>query len=154
MDCLEDLISAVLFAYSALEGFGNHCIDRLDAAASVTLQRRGEDVVISQPDMVERLSVGEKLHLAVPLFTGRPSLRGRAVWRDFVALRRLRDAIVHPKEGGISSEADDPGIYAMLLRGDGDSAADTALSVVLSAEPGFLPDHVIETLKGRPSVRR
>jgi hypothetical protein len=82
----------------------------------------------------------------VPLLTGRPSPKGTAAWADFVTLQRLRNAIVHPKDGGISSDPDEPGIYAMLLPGDGDSAADTAIRLVLAGDPEFLPEHVLATL--------
>jgi len=59
----------VLYAYSALEAFGNHYVDLFEATTTVSVKRRAEDVSIAQPG-IERLSVGQKLDLVVLLATG------------------------------------------------------------------------------------
>jgi len=42
----------------------------LEATATLSVKRRAEDVSIAQPEMIARLSVGQKLDLVVLLATG------------------------------------------------------------------------------------
>ena len=92
--------------------------------------------------------------LVVPLATGGRSLKGQSNWRELTALKRLRDAIVHPKSRGSSSDADEPGIYAMLMRGDGDTAAADAVAIVEAADPRFLQPYVRDGLGVSRTVSR
>jgi hypothetical protein len=156
LDCARDLATAVLFSYTALEGLGNHTIDQLDEDASLQIARDGEKIVISRDRMERTLSISQKLSDAIPLLTGKPSLKGDALWAKFVRLRRLRDGLVHPKNRGSnplplaeagSPDPKDPGIYGQLLRGDADTCAHDAVELVRTLRPEFLPPHVVEALK-------
>jgi hypothetical protein len=156
LDCVRDLATAVLFAFTALEGLGNHTIDQMEPDASVEVERNGEAVVVTRDRMERTLSVAEKLNIAIPLVTGRPPLKGNALWGKFVQLRRLRDALVHPKDRGSNPilnddpqpgpDPKDPGIYGLLMRGDADLCAEDAISLVRALRPEFLPSHVVEAL--------
>jgi hypothetical protein len=58
--------------------------------------------------MERRLRLEEKLDLAVPLATGRPSIKGRSeIWTRFKRLSDLRNEVVHLKERG---RTNDPGL--------------------------------------------
>lgn len=65
-------------------------------------------------------STPDKLHHVIPEITGEPSIKGTAYWERFVRVRRMRDALVHVKEGNYSADPDNPSTYGMLLRGDAD----------------------------------
>lgn len=89
-----------------------------------------------------------------PLFTGRPSIKGNKLWQRFVIVRRLRDALVHPKDRGQGRRAPgespnpkDPGIYGQLIRGDADTVADDAIAMVRALRPEFMPEHVLKAMK-------
>lgn len=156
LDCVRELATAVLFSLTALEGLANHTIDQMEPEATVEVERDGETVVVPRDRMERVLSVSEKLHIAIPAFTGKPSLKGDALWSKFVRLRRLRDALVHPKHRGsnpIRAEDRDPGpdptepgIYGMLMRGDADDCAENAISLARALRPEFFPSHVAKAL--------
>lgn len=141
IDCISEMTTAVLFAFAALEAFANHTIDQLEETAEVEVERRGERVKVARDDMIKSLSITEKLHLAVPAFTGRESAKGSAEWRGFVELRRLRDELVHVKERAYSPDPKDPAIFGRLIRGDADRCDRDALALIDKLRPEFLTDH-------------
>ena len=157
LDCVRELATAVLFAFTALEGLANHTIDQMEPEATVKVEREGVPVVVVRDRMERVLSVSEKLHVAIPAFTGRPSLKGDALWGKFVRLRRLRDALVHPKHRGSNPihaegptpgpDPNEPGIYGMLMRGAADECADDAIALVRALRPDFIPPHVAKALR-------
>jgi hypothetical protein len=142
IDCLSDLVGAVLHAFTAIESLANHSIDQLDDNATVQVERQGDTVTISKADMVRRLNITEKLELAVPLLPDGHATKGTAAWGRFVHLKRLRDDLVHVKERGYSTDPDKPSAYGQLLLGAGDDCVEEAVALVLGARPVFLPSHV------------
>jgi hypothetical protein len=141
IDCISELTAAVLFSFAALEAFANHTIDQLDEGATLEVERRGEKVSVQRDDMIRAMSISEKLDLAVPLFTGRPSVKGTSEWRGFVELRRLRDGIVHMKDRAYSSDPKDPAVFGRLVRGDARGCDRDALALIDKLRPEFLTDH-------------
>ena len=94
-DYLELAIASVVFAYTAIEAFVNEAIpdDFLYEAST-----ENGLVVAHSKDWVERhLSLDEKLATVLPNAMSRPSPKGRSIWEKYVALRRLRDRIIHMK---------------------------------------------------------
>jgi hypothetical protein len=134
LDLMSDLAAAVLFSYAALEGLGNLTIEELDPAAIVEVERDGKTIEVSRGRMEHTLSVWEKLSLVVPAFTGKPSIAGTALWDRLMRLRRLHDALVHPR-----SPVGTPGILGLLMRGDADTCAEDAIAVVRTVRPELLP---------------
>jgi hypothetical protein len=60
LDSLGDLVSGVLFAFTAIESFANHSIDQLPEAATLTLKRSdGTERVVAKDDMVRDLGIVE-----------------------------------------------------------------------------------------------
>lgn len=150
VDCLSDLVGAVLHAFTAIESFANHSIDQPDDDATVTVERQGEEVAIAKEAMVRRLAITEKLELAVPLLPDGNPTKGTAAWGHFVHLKRLRDDLVHVKERGFSSDPDKPAAYGQLMLGAGDECVEEAVALVQAARPIFLPDHVLKALEAAP----
>jgi hypothetical protein len=148
IDCLSDLVSAVLHAFAAIECLANHSIDQLDDGATVEVERQGVPVTVGKADMVRRLSIGEKLELAVPLLPDGHPTKGTSAWGKFVHLKRLRDELVHVKERGYSNDPDKPTAYSQLLLGAADDCVEEAVALVLAARPVFLPDHVRSAFRG------
>jgi hypothetical protein len=147
LDCVGDLASGVLFAFTAIESFANHSIDQLDEAASLTLTRRDKTKrVVERNDMVRDLGTVEKLDRVVPLLTGRPSVKGSKEWHRFVELKRLRDGLVHVKDRGYSANPDEPSVYGQLILGMGDGCAMDAALLIRAMRPEFLPPHLLEEL--------
>jgi len=72
IDCLSDLVGAVLHAFTAIESLANHSIDQLDDDAAVEVERQGATVMIHKDAMVRRLNITEKLQLALPLLEDGP----------------------------------------------------------------------------------
>jgi hypothetical protein len=79
-------------------GLGNHTIDQMEPDAGVEVERAGEMLVVARDCMERTLTVSEKLNVAIPLFTGRPPLKGDALWGKFVQLRRLPPRPPRPDE--------------------------------------------------------
>ena len=142
IDSLSDLVGAVLHAFAAIESLANHSIDQLEDDATVQVERQGDTVTIQKADMVRRLSITEKLELAVPLLPDGRASKGTAAWGRFVHLKRLRDELVHVKERGYSTDPDKPSAFGQLLLGAADACVEEAVALVLAARPDFLPPHV------------
>lgn len=146
IDCLSDLVGAVLHAFTAIESLANHSIDQLPDDAAVSVHRSKGEVSIPRDEMVRGLSISEKLELAVPMLGYGQNAKGTAAWERFVHLRRLRDDLVHVKGRGYSTDPDEPSAYGMLMLGAGDDCIEEATVLVLEARPGFLPKHVLAAL--------
>lgn len=98
IDCLSDLLGAVLHSFAAIESLANHSIAQLPETATVTVERQGQSVAIARDEMVRRLSITEKLTMALPQLPDGQNAKGTAAWGRFVHLKRLRDDLVHVKE--------------------------------------------------------
>lgn len=147
IDCLSDLVGAVLHAFTAIESLANHSIDQLPDDATLQVERQDETVTVVKGDMVRRLNITEKLNLAVPLLEDGQPTKGTAAWERFVHLKRLRDDLVHVKERGYSTDPDAPSAYGKLMLGAGDNCVEEATALVRAARPIFLPDHVLAALR-------
>jgi hypothetical protein len=79
-----------------------------------------------------------KLKKVLPLAEGGQSPAGGAAWTRYLALKDLRDDLVHVKQRGYNSDPDVPS--ASL--GQGDDCASDARAVIDAAWPGWLPEHV------------
>ena len=146
IDCLSDLVGAVLHAFTAIESLANHSIDQLDDDAAVEVERQGATVMIHKDAMVRRLNITEKLQLALPLLEDGHATKGTAALERFVHLKRLRDDLVHVKERGYSTDPDEPSAYGKLMLGAADDCVEEAVALVRAARPVFLPDWVLAAL--------
>jgi hypothetical protein len=140
LDALGELASAVLLSLAAIEAAANAAIERLPEGTEIVLERQGREVRLGRDEMVRRLSLSEKLDRVFPLLTGEPSIKGTAPWGLFVALRRLRDDLVHVKEGGYSDDPDQPSPFGRLFRGDANRCVEDAARIIMAVWPTWLCD--------------
>jgi hypothetical protein len=139
-DALGRLASAVILSVAAIEAYANEAIDRLDPAATVTIERRGDQVEVPQSELVRRLSLDEKLDLVAPLVSGRASIKGTRPWELFKKLNELRGEVVHVKARGRTDDPDIPSALGRLLLGEGSSCIEDAAAVINACDPGWLPE--------------
>ena len=148
LDCFAEITKAVLLSYCAIEALVNEMIESLDDTARIThTNSRGEETEIGKAEVVRRLSTSDKLHNVMPIVTGEPSVKGTIYWERFVRLRRMRDALVHVKEGNYSADPDDPSTYGMLLRGDADDCVLDACALITRLDPSRLSETTRRVLK-------
>jgi hypothetical protein len=143
VDCVSDLQAAVLFAFTAVESLANHAIEMLDQGATVTV-RKGKEV--TQPEMTRGVGIDAKLKLIVPLVSGSDSIAGTSAWERYLALKSLRDELLHVKRRGYEPEPETLTAYDRLMLGEADGCVEDAAMTVEGAWPGFLPQHVRATL--------
>lgn len=142
VDCVRDLTTAVLFAFTAIESLANHAIDMLPEDHGITRKGAALDAA-----GLMWLPLEEKLKLVIPTIGGGRPIAGDArIWKRYKALKFLRDELVHVKERGYSSDPDEPSAYDRLMLGEADHCAADAFVVVNGAWPGFLPDFVVDAL--------
>lgn len=115
-------------------------------AAVIRKRRDGTDEEVRKDDMVRRLSLAEKLDQVAPMVTGLSTIKGTRPWQRFVALRGLRDGLVHVKRRGYSNDPDDPSALAWLLRGDAVRCVEDAADVIRALRPVWLREPVLAAL--------
>ncbi|HET7233844.1 MAG TPA: hypothetical protein VFJ16_27785 [Longimicrobium sp.] len=95
-DALENLLSCVIFSYSALESFANEALP--DDVEHLVLNRRTQVSEKYGKSEIERwLGLDTKLHEVLPSIFKVASPKGTALWRDYRALSSLRDRCIHLK---------------------------------------------------------
>jgi hypothetical protein len=102
---------------------------------------------LTKAEIVRRLSTPNKLHKVIPIVTGERSIKGTVYWERFVRVRRMRDALVHVKEGNYSTDPDDPSTYGLLLRGDADDCVLDVCALVTKLDPSRLSEAARKALK-------
>jgi hypothetical protein len=137
LNCVRDLQSAVLFAFTAVESLANHAIDMLDDDFTLTLKKRTH----SQADLVG-LGIDDKLKHVMPRMDGGQKIAGTAVWERYRHLKFIRDELLHVKRRGLDPDPRKRTAYDRLLVGEADDCVEDAIAVVEGSWPGFLPPHV------------
>lgn len=143
IDCVFDLQTAVLCSFLAIESLANHAIETLPTGTTLRYKNKTYD----KGQMVRRLSTDDKLKRVFRLLDGGEQIAGTKTWSRYLALKDLRDELVHIKQRGLRTDADDPSAYDRLMLGEADSCVEDAVAVVEGAWPGFLPPHVREALR-------
>jgi hypothetical protein len=133
LDAVADVTTAVFLSVSAIEAFANIMIE--DLPGDTKIYRGGGKALVVHSEMVRRLTLSEKLDLAVPLATCRPSAKGTQPWERFIRLYRLRNELTHVKDGGYSKEPDSPSGFGRLVRGDGRTCVDDAVAIIEACDP-------------------
>ena len=97
LDCLAELVAAVLFSFTAVESFANHVIDMLPDN-TLLASGKGE---LAKHDLVRSLGIDDKFKRAIPLLEEARAIAGdHDVWQRYQALKLLRDELVHVKSRG------------------------------------------------------
>lgn len=141
IDCIEGLEAGVLLSLLAIEAFANHWIARLpdDAVANVPSKKNPEVPKVG----MDRLSLDDKLKHAMVLSDEITPAAGKAPWPAYLALRSLRNDLVHPKPSEAPIEPTKPSPYGRLILGDGDNSVRTAIELIEFMCPEFLSDEFL-----------
>lgn len=142
LNCVRDLQSAVLFAFTAIESLANHAIDMLDDDFTLTIKKR-----TYTKEQLVKLGIDDKLKCVLPKMDGGEKLAGTAVWERFRKLKFIRDELLHVKQRGLDPDPKKRTAYDRLLVGEVDECVEDAIAVVEGAWPGFLPPHVQDALR-------
>lgn len=146
-DVIAALWSAVLHSFAAIEAMVNIMVDRLPPETTITVGSGSRKREVAQPDMALVLSTEDKLKHVAPLLDDCVNVAGDArVWRQFRELKKLRDDLVHTKEGGYDPDPQVQTAYDRLILGEGDDCWRKALNVVQAAWPGFLGELALSHL--------
>ena len=94
-DYLENIISSVLFSFTALEAWANEEIP--EDYRHEQQRRTGIFVLLAKPSIERRVDLNEKLATILPQVKNVPSPKGTKVWQQYVTLKNMRDRIVHLK---------------------------------------------------------
>ncbi len=137
LNCIRDLQSAVLYAFTAIESLANHAIDMLDDDFTLIIKKK----TYGKRDLVG-LGIDEKLKLVVPKMEGAEKIAGTAVWERYRKLKFIRDELLHVKERGLDSDPKKRTAYDRLLVGEADNCVEDAVALVEGIWPGWLPPHV------------
>lgn len=143
IDCIFALQTAVLCSFLAIESLANHAIETMPAGTTIT--RKGK--TYDRGGMVRWFSTDDKYKRFLPMLDGGQRIAATTTWDRYLRLRDLRDELVHIKERGLRTAADDPSAYDRLMLGEADKCVDDAIAVIEGAWPGFLPSHVREALQ-------
>jgi hypothetical protein len=142
LNCIRDLQSAVLYAFTAIECLANHGIYMLDEDFILTFKKRQ----IAQKDLVRSLGLDDKLKRVIPKLDGGQKVADTPVWAKYRDLKFLRDELIHVKDRGLDSDPKGRTAYDRLLVGEADNCVEDAIAVIEGAWPGFLPPLVREAL--------
>ena len=96
IDCMENLITSIVFAFTALEAFANETIpdDYI-----YEFERRDKRCTESySKDQIERyISLDDKISCVLPSILKVKSPKGTRVWQEYSKLKKIRDRIIHMK---------------------------------------------------------
>jgi hypothetical protein len=143
IDCLSELQSGVLLAFTAIESLANHAVEMLEDSASLTMKKK----VIAKSDMTRMLGIDDKLKRVLPMVDGGVHIAGTAAWGRYSQLKFLRDELLHVKRRGYEPDPARRTAYDRLIVGEGDACVEDALAVIQGAWPGFLPKHVVDAVR-------
>jgi hypothetical protein len=115
-DFLEDIITHVTFAFTALEAFANEQIPD-GYSHTFSHEKTAETKTYGKEEVERYINLDEKLHLHLPTILQVPSPKGTKGWEPYRKLKRLRDRIIHLKAVDRKpSGSEDETIWGDLLR--------------------------------------
>src|ERR1700720_477032 len=95
-DFLEELVSHVVFSFTALEAFANEVIpDKF--TYTFTVEKTGEKRTYGKDEIERRINLDEKLGTVLPQIFGLSSPKGGAVWEKYKTIKKARDRVIHLK---------------------------------------------------------
>ncbi len=94
-DYLEAIMSAIIFAFTAIEAFANEEIP--EDYQYPTHRKSGISIIFQKSSIERHIDLVEKLAIILPAVKQVPSPKGTKIWQDFRELNQIRDQIVHLK---------------------------------------------------------
>ena len=105
-DYIENMIEAIIFALMALEAFANETIPD-DFKCVIARRSKATVEPMHKADIEKHVTLDEKLSAVLPQVLSCATPKGRAIWENYLRLRKTRDRLVHLKsEDRRSSTAD------------------------------------------------
>lgn len=130
---------ACILALAAVETFASEII-KPDAAFE-RRHRKKDEIQRLDRKAIGDLGIDERISDALPAVLDRPSIKGTKLGAEFTALRKLRNAVVHPPATAVRTSAgqDDPTrVWDRLLRGEFLGVCATAEHVIEHFSPGWI----------------
>lgn len=117
-DLLQERIESIIFAYTALEAFANESLP--DNAVFTNERENKRCTETYNKDQIERfISLDEKISTIIPQYFGVESPKGKKIWQRYLALKKLRDRLIHLKSNDRKSiSPSDDTIWKELLDKD------------------------------------
>jgi hypothetical protein len=95
-DFLEELISHVVFSFTALEAFANEVIpDKF--TYTFVVERTGEKRTYGKDEIERRINLDEKLGIVLPKVFALTSPKGGSLWENYKTIKKARDRVIHLK---------------------------------------------------------
>lgn len=95
LDYFEEIIQAVIMAYTTIECMANSCIP---FHHKHTVEERGVTKIYGKDSIELSFSLREKLKSVIPPIIGSTSPVKEKWWQEFITLEDLRDEIIHSKD--------------------------------------------------------
>lgn len=97
LDCCENLMASVIFAYTALECFANEWVPTW---ITYKQSKKGSQafILLGKEEIERNLHLREKLATILPYVFQKPGPKGTRAWEGFVKLEKIRNRIIHMKE--------------------------------------------------------
>jgi hypothetical protein len=124
-------------AFQAIEAFANEMI-ALHVKGTVAIKRRKGFENMNAEQVERAVSTEEKVGDLAPKLLGVQSIKGTAVWEDFLLLKGVRDSATHFKSGDqipLGGKINDDALYHLLLNNELDHFPRSALRVISKITP-------------------
>jgi hypothetical protein len=136
-DFLEDLISHVVFSFTALEAFANEVIPD-NFTYTFVVEKTGEKRTYGKDEIERRINLDEKLGIVLPEIFGMSSPKGGSSWEKYKTIKKARDRIIHLKSiDKRASGPEDETIWGTLLRMHNEPLCDYAHSMIGYFKPAI-----------------
>jgi len=96
-DYFEDVISAIIFAYTSLEAFSNICIPRNYKITEID-KKTSQSITYNKTDIESKFSLQKKYKLVLKETLNTSSPTKEKWWSNFIKLEKLRHEIIHTKQ--------------------------------------------------------
>ena len=136
-DFLEELISHVVFSFTALEAFANEAIPD-NFSYTFVVGRTGEERTYGKDEIERRINLDEKLDIVLPQIYKLASPKGGSLWEKYKTIKKARDRIIHLKSvDKRASGPEDETIWGTLLRMHDEPLCDYAHSMIGYFKPAI-----------------
>ena len=107
-EILQKRMGSAAFAFTAVESFANEVISNAyyQGFQYEQMQPSGIVAVLSHEDVLRHVSTDEKLASILPAHLKLPSPKGGVHWQNFQRLKKIRNRIIHLKDGDRANSVD------------------------------------------------
>ena len=95
-DYFETIITAVIFAYTAIEAFANNCIP--STYVYTYIDKDGTEINRNKKQIESQATLRDKLKIVIPEILNCENPTTQKWWTKFTELENLRNEIIHSKE--------------------------------------------------------